>query len=219
MSSVHARPAADSDKNGTIATTSPRTAVTHCCHIRFFCLSGTNVDLREQVCQACAVFVMNSSILLCYTQKRYIIRSTITTMNRVVHFEIQADDLDRAQKFYEAAFGWTFQHMGEEYGNYRVISTGKNMEEMLKGGLSPHDLGINGGLMKRNGPRPAEGSSPNAFTCIVGVQNIDESMAKIEAAGGKPHTDKMDVPNVGKIRYYADTEGNIFGIIEPAPMP
>jgi predicted enzyme related to lactoylglutathione lyase len=138
-------------------------------------------------------------------------------MNRVVHFEIMADDLDRAQKFYESAFGWTFQAMGEAYGGYRVIVTGPGPDDMAKG-VRMEDVGINGGLMKRNAPLPADGQSPNAYTAIIGVANIDEAMAKIDAAGGAPQTEKMDVAGVGKVRYYKDTEGNIFGIIEPAPM-
>ena len=137
-------------------------------------------------------------------------------MNRVVHFEIMADDLDRAQKFYEAAFDWTFRAMGEEYGGYRVIVTGPGPDDMAKG-VKMEDVGINGGLMKRNAPLPADGHSPNAFTAIIGVADIDEAIAKIDAAGGTPQTEKMDVPGVGQIRYYKDTEGNIFGVIQPAP--
>jgi predicted enzyme related to lactoylglutathione lyase len=138
-------------------------------------------------------------------------------MNRVVHFEIMADDLDRAQKFYEACFGWTFQAMGEAYGGYRVIVTGPGPDDMAKG-VRMEDVGINGGLMKRNAPLPADGRSPNAYTAIIGVADIDEAIAKIDAAGGAPQTEKTDVPGVGQVRYYKDTEGNIFGIIEPAPM-
>jgi predicted enzyme related to lactoylglutathione lyase len=138
-------------------------------------------------------------------------------MNRVVHFEIMADDMDRAQKFYEACFGWTFQAMGEEYGGYRVIKTGPGPDEMARG-VKMEDVGINGGMMKRNAPLPADGHSPNAFTCIIGVADIDEAIAKIDAAGGMPQTEKMDVPGVGKIRYYKDTEGNIFGVIQPERM-
>jgi predicted enzyme related to lactoylglutathione lyase len=52
----------------------------------------------------------------------------------------------------------------------------------------------------------------------VGVDNIDESMKKIADAGGTLALDKMLVPNVGKLAYYNDPEGNIFGIIEPV-MP
>lgn len=138
-------------------------------------------------------------------------------MNRVVHFEIQADDLDRAQKFYEAAFGWTFQTMGAEYGGYRVIMTGPSPDDMAKG-VKMEDIGINGGMMKREAPLPENGKGPNSYTSIIGVANIDESIAKIDAAGGVPQTDKMEIPSVGHVRYYKDTEGNIFGIIEPAKM-
>ena len=54
--------------------------------------------------------------------------------NRVVHFEIEAEDKDRAKKFYEEAFGWNMQTMGEDLGNYVVITTGDE------------PIGINGGL-------------------------------------------------------------------------
>ena len=138
-------------------------------------------------------------------------------MNRVVHFEIMADDVDRAQKFYEQVFGWKFQVMGEEYGGYRVISTGPGPDDMAKG-VKMEDVGINGGMMKRNAPLPEDGKSPNAFTCIIGVDDIDAYIKKADAAGAKPQTDKTDVPGVGKLRYYKDTEGNIFGIIQPV-MP
>lgn len=139
-------------------------------------------------------------------------------MNRVVHFEIQADDLERAKKFYADSFGWTFQQMGPELGNYVIVITGPEPDEIGAGKVTMEDVGINGGMMKREAPLPAGGTSPNAFTSVIGVANIDESIAKIDAAGGVPQTDKMEVPGVGKIRYYKDTEGNIFGIIEPTKM-
>lgn len=132
-------------------------------------------------------------------------------MNRVVHFEIQADDADRAQKFYETVFGWQFEAMGPEFGNYRVITTGDMLPKDIAG------VGINGGLMKRSAPLPPDGTAPNAFTCIIGVDNIDAYITKAEAAGAKPQTDKMEVPGVGQLRYYKDTEGNIFGMLQPLP--
>jgi len=127
-------------------------------------------------------------------------------MNRVVHFEIHAHDVNRAQKFYETVFGWTFQDMGAELGHYKVITTGEG---------SP---GINGGLMARNAPEPAQGQGPNAFVCIIGVDDIDRYIDKAEAAGAKPQTDKMDVPGIGFLCYYKDPEGNVFGMIQPV-MP
>ena len=138
-------------------------------------------------------------------------------MNRVIHFEIMADDLDRAQKFYESVFGWKIVSAGgPEFGGYRIIINGPGPEEIAKGNtVKLEDWGINGGLMKRNAPLPEDGKSPNAFTCIVGVVNIDETMKKIEVAGGKLQMSKMQVPTVGALAYYKDTEGNIFGILEP----
>ena len=136
-------------------------------------------------------------------------------MNRVVHFEIMADDLERAKKFYSSVFGWEMQQMGSEYGNYVVLKSGPGPDEIAAGKVTMENIGINGGMMKRNAPLPADGLSPNAYTCIIGVDDIDAYITKVEAAGGKPQTDKMDVPGVGKLRYYKDTEGNIFGMIQP----
>ena len=139
-------------------------------------------------------------------------------MNRVVHFEIHAEDVERAKKFYKDVFGWEMQQMGSEYGNYVVVVTGPGPDEIAKGTVKMEDLGINGGMMKRGAPVPPQGQGPNAYVCIISVDNIDMYITKAEAAGGKPQTEKMDVPNVGKLRYYKDTEGNIFGIIQPT-MP
>lgn len=131
-------------------------------------------------------------------------------MNRVVHFEIHAEDVKRAKKFYQSVFGWEMQQMGSEYGNYVVVMTGPGPENP-----DPKQPGINGGMVKRNAPTPPHGQGPNAYVCIIGVDNIDTYIAKVETAGGKAQTDKMDVPGVGLLRYYKDTEGNIFGMIQP----
>ena len=81
-------------------------------------------------------------------------------MPRVVHFEIQADDVDRAMEFYRSVFGWTFEDYGHMVGaTYYGVITG------------PDDSpGINGGLLRR--PAPAEpGQATNAFVCTVGVED------------------------------------------------
>jgi predicted enzyme related to lactoylglutathione lyase len=68
------------------------------------------------------------------------------------------------------------------------------------------------------GPRPAENAPVFGYVNIVGVENIDEAIAKIEAAGGTIALAKMEVPGVGWLAYYKDTEGNIFGAMQPHPM-
>lgn len=126
-------------------------------------------------------------------------------MNRVVHFEIHSNDLDKAEKFYRDVFGWEIKDMGAKYGNYRTVMTGE-------GGP-----GINGGLTPRVGNPPADGTTANAFVCTIDVDNIDVYIDKIKKAGGKIALEKMDVPNVGLLAYFKDLDGNTFGVLQPAP--
>ena len=96
-------------------------------------------------------------------------------MNRVVHFEIHADDLERAKKFYSSVFGWEIIQMGGEYGNYVILKSGAGADEPV----DPKNPGINGGMMQRNAASAPKGASPNAYVCIIGVDNIDIYMKKM----------------------------------------
>lgn len=123
-------------------------------------------------------------------------------MNRPVHFEIHAEDLDRAQAFYETLFGWSFQSWGD--GSYRAITTG------------PEDApGINGGLIRRVGTVDIDAPTPViAFICTIDVEDVDAMEAKALAAGGRSALPKMPVPGVGWLVYVKDTEGNILGMMQ-----
>jgi predicted enzyme related to lactoylglutathione lyase len=122
----------------------------------------------------------------------------------VVHFEIQADDIERAKKFYETAFGWRIEQFGEmEYWG-------------VYGGKAEYDgekIGLNGGLLKRIGETPIDGAAVNAFVCTLEVENVDETVAAVKAAGGRVVVEKKHIPGVGWQAYCKDTEGNIFGLI------
>lgn len=128
-------------------------------------------------------------------------------MSRVVHFEIQADDVERAKSFYAAVFGWSFQDYGEVTGTtYWGVVTG------------PEDQpGINGGLLQRPAPAPALEQGTNAFVCTVGVDDYDETEGRILAAGGQVALPKMALTGMAWQGYYLDTEGNTFGIHQPDP--
>lgn len=129
-------------------------------------------------------------------------------MNRVVHFEIHARDLDAISQFYESVFGWTIKDMGPDMGNYRIVTTGTD---------SPGDKwpGINGGITPRNGNPPDGSEAIDAFVCTIGVDDVDEYISKVQDAGGSISLDKMDVPGVGWLVYCKDIEGNIFGMLQP----
>lgn len=122
-------------------------------------------------------------------------------MNRVVHFEIQADEPERAMKFYKDVFGWTFQQWGEQ--KYWMLMTAE------KGSTEP---GINGGLLPRPVTTPSKEFGVNAFVCTVQVENFDETAKKIETAGGMVAMPKYALPKMAWQGYFLDTEGNTFGI-------
>jgi predicted enzyme related to lactoylglutathione lyase len=124
-------------------------------------------------------------------------------VSRVVHFEIHAGDCQRAIAFYTALFGWEFTKWngGMEYW---VIKTGPSSE-----------LGIDGGLLPRRGE--IDGQAVIAYVCTIEVKSVDESLAKIASLGGKMVVPKMALPAVGWMAYAKDTEGNIFGVMQPDP--
>ena len=136
-------------------------------------------------------------------------------MNRVVHFEIHATDVGAIKKFYSDVFGWEMQQMGSDFGNYVIVMTGPGMDKLDE---LPKNPGINGGMMLRNAPKAPEGVGPNSFVCIVGVDNLDTYYDKAKKAGGIVAMEKMDVPKVGKIAYFKDPDGNLFGMIQPVKM-
>lgn len=118
-------------------------------------------------------------------------------MPRVVHFEVYADDMDRASKFYGDVFGWTVTKIDLEGGAaYWLVDTGEEPAQ-----------GINGGMM----PRP---SADAVTTVMLDVPTVDEYVEKITSGGGTVTVPKFAVPGVGYAAYFKDTEGNTFGIFE-----
>lgn len=127
-------------------------------------------------------------------------------MNRVVHFEIHADNPGRATKFYRAVFGWTIEKwQGANWDYWLVMTAAQDSKEP----------GIDGGLFKRPGKVPPKESGKNAFVCTVQVENFDETAKKIAAAGGEVALPKFAIPGMAWQGYFFDTEGNVFGVHEP----
>lgn len=115
-------------------------------------------------------------------------------MPRVVHFEMPADDLQRASRFYQDVFGWQMQPWGAE-GEYILVSTGKE------------GPGIDGGITQRI---PDRSGTINT----IDVSSVDEYVEKIVAHGGTVVAPKMAIPQVGYAAYCRDTEGNLFGLMQ-----
>jgi hypothetical protein len=123
-------------------------------------------------------------------------------MARVVHFEIHGTDPEAMARFYRDLFGWTISRWGEM--PYWLVDTGPAEQP-----------GINGGIVPRRGPAPAEGQSVNAFVCTVEVGSVDQLLARALELGGTLALPKMPIPGVGWLAYVKDPDGNILGLMQP----
>jgi predicted enzyme related to lactoylglutathione lyase len=77
--------------------------------------------------------------------------------------------------------------------------------------------GINGGLMRRQGPSPTMGQPLNSYVCSIVVDSIDESFVAAHAKNAMIAVPKMAIPNVGGLAYIIGTEGNIVSIMQADP--
>lgn len=126
-------------------------------------------------------------------------------MSRVVHFEVHAEDPERAMRFYRQLLGWQFTRW-EGPQEYWLIKTGPESAP-----------GIDGGLLRRRGGGPVDGVAVNAYVCTADTTNLDQALAAVGSLGGSIALPKMAVPGIGWLGYAKDTEGNILGLMQVDP--
>ena len=121
---------------------------------------------------------------------------------RVVHFEIPADDVERAQGFYRDAFGWQMNSIPDM--GYTLVGTTPS------GDNGPLDPGaINGGMLERQDP-------VQSTVVTIEVDDIDAALKTVEGLGGKTVRSGMPVGDMGFAAYFADPEGNVVGLWQNA---
>src|SRR5215213_6852998 len=118
-------------------------------------------------------------------------------MSRVIHFELAADNPERAVQFYSKVFGWQINKW--EGQDYWLVTTGESSTP-----------GIDGAIMPRDPQRPP-------IVNTIGVDSLDDSVAMTAANGGTVLEPKMPIPGVGYFAYCLDTEGNPFGLMQSDP--
>jgi hypothetical protein len=118
--------------------------------------------------------------------------------NSLSFFAINADDVPRARKFYEAVFSWGFEPWGPP--NFYLIEAGKERT-------------VGGALQERR--ELVRGQKMVGFECTIDIEDIDQTIRTIEANGGRLAAPKFHIPNVGTVAYFFDTEGNVAGIRQP----
>ena len=128
-------------------------------------------------------------------------------MNPVVHFELPAKDRKRMADFYSGVFGWKAQMLGEEMGNYVTVSTTETDET----GRPKTPGSINGGLY------PVGPDESNRHpSVVIAVEDILDSIKRVNEAGGKILGEPVQIPGVGKYVSFVDTEGNTLSILQPS---
>jgi uncharacterized protein len=110
--------------------------------------------------------------------------------------ELMTSDPEAAAAFYGALFGWQFKSMGEEMGGYQVGSVGTDMVC---------------GLM---GPPPGAPPMPPAWGSYVTVDNVEATLERCRALGGKTLVPPMDVPGVGRMAVLQDPQGATLSIMK-----
>lgn len=127
-------------------------------------------------------------------------------MDPVVHFELPAGDRSRMAAFYEKAFGWQAEQLGPEMGNYTVVTTTETAD-----GRPTVPGTINGGLFERTDDVVSQ-----APRVVIGVADIEASLAAVTEAGGTIDGEPAMIPGVGLYASFCDTEGNHLSILQPS---
>jgi uncharacterized protein len=118
-------------------------------------------------------------------------------MDKVVHFEIPADDVEKAKDFYHEVFGWVINPVPEM--DYTVVHTGPTDEK----GMVKESGFINGGLRKR--------TEIDTTVVTIAVEDIDKCLETIADHGGEIVERKMKVGEMGFMAYFR-FEKNVVGL-------
>lgn len=114
--------------------------------------------------------------------------------NKLTHFAIHIDDIERAKKFYDGVFDWGF--ISYEQSDFLQIKADKSESGELIGALQS----------RQYSPIP---DKIIGLECTIGVENVDEIIEKVKNNGGQVIMPKTAIPYVGYIAKFLDTEGNL----------
>jgi predicted enzyme related to lactoylglutathione lyase len=127
-------------------------------------------------------------------------------MDPVVHFEMPAQDRKRMATFYETTFGWKTIMLKEDMMDYVLVRTTESSEDGV-----PERVGaINGGFYPTKPDWPAQYPA-----VVIAVEDIEASMQKVTASGGKVLDKPMEIPGFGLYVAFIDTEGNRASMMQP----
>jgi uncharacterized protein len=115
------------------------------------------------------------------------------------HFEIPADDPDRAKAFYSGLFEWSFADPIPGLDGYHLFTTPVGQEGM-------------GGAIGKRGE-----NAPGQLRTYVHVDSVEASLQKVTELGGTIVEARAEVPGQGWYGVFRDTEGNEIALWESLP--
>ena len=113
--------------------------------------------------------------------------------------DVASTDIEKSKTFYTELFGWEAMDLGPDAGGYVMFSIGD-------------------AIVSAAGPIQGEGQ-PSAWSVYFATDNADETVRKVEAAGGKVIVAPFEVMDQGRMGVFADSAGAFFSVWEAAKMP
>lgn len=119
--------------------------------------------------------------------------------NKLTHFAIHIDDIERAKRFYDGVFEWGFNSYGQS--DFLQIKADKTENGEPIGALQS----------RKYSPVPEK---LIGLECTIGVENLDEIVERVKSNGGQVLMPKTAIPYVGWIAKFLDTESNLICAIQ-----
>jgi predicted enzyme related to lactoylglutathione lyase len=112
--------------------------------------------------------------------------------------DLQTTDVDAAKAFYGGLFGWKFD------------------DQPMPGGEGAYSMALVGSdtvaAIASQNPMQAEMNVPPMWNTYIAVDNVDDAVAKAEAAGGGVLMPATDIPGSGRMAFVADPTGAAVGL-------
>jgi uncharacterized protein len=129
------------------------------------------------------------------------IRYPSLLMANIAFFQIPADNIDRAKRFYHSLLGW------------KIAPTRTPMDPATMASVQFHDIitgdakegTMNMGLLYRR-------QMTEPIINFVHVDDIDGILAKVEMLGGRIIRPREEIKTVGMVAVIQDSEGNAIGL-------
>ena len=113
-----------------------------------------------------------------------------------IWIELFTSQPEVTRPFYSELFGWTAEQSGEEFGGYITYSTGGNLAA---------------GSMHNDGQMGA----PDSWAVYLHTADIDDTAARVEAAGGSVLMAPMDVMDLGRMALFTDPGAAVISAWQP----